>query len=115
MTTHGTRYLTVAEAAARLRVSRPTVWRWIDSGLLPAYRVGARSIRIREEDIERVVSPVIEAMRRPEASAPPRQASDDPEGLLRKLRQMHADQRARRGGRPLPSSVSLIRKAREER
>ena len=115
MTTHETHYLTVAEAAARLRVSRPTVWRWIDSGQLPAYRIGTRSIRIREEDVERVIAPAAEPKPRPGEPIRRREATADPEALLGKLRQIQADQRARRGGRTLPSSVALIRKAREER
>jgi excisionase family DNA binding protein len=33
-------YLTVAEAASLLRVHKSTIWRWIENGSLPAYRVG---------------------------------------------------------------------------
>jgi excisionase family DNA binding protein len=36
-------FLTVEEAAARLRVSTKTIRRWIDSGELPAVRVGSPS------------------------------------------------------------------------
>lgn len=32
--------LTVREAAAALRVSKPTIYRWIDAGDLPAIRYG---------------------------------------------------------------------------
>jgi excisionase family DNA binding protein len=34
------RMLTVAEVAEQLRVSRPTAYRWIRSGSLPAVRIG---------------------------------------------------------------------------
>lgn len=50
-------YYTVAEAARLLNVSRATIWRWIDRHRLPAYRVGARKIRIRREDLETVIRP----------------------------------------------------------
>ena len=45
------RYVTVAEVAAQLRVSNMTVYRLIQSGELPATRVG-RSYRLREEDVD---------------------------------------------------------------
>jgi len=51
-------YLTVAEAAHRLDVSRTTVWRWIRQGRLRAYRVGQRTIRIRDEDLEAQLTPI---------------------------------------------------------
>ena len=48
-------YYTVAEAAKELDVSPSTVWRWIAAKRLPAYRVGARKIRIRKDDLASVV------------------------------------------------------------
>ena len=51
-------YLTVAEAAGQLRVSRTTVWRWIESGRLAAYRAGGRTIRIRVQDMQALLTPV---------------------------------------------------------
>jgi excisionase family DNA binding protein len=47
----------VAEAAIVLGVSPSTVWRWIDAGKLPAYRVGPRSIRIRRADLHATIRP----------------------------------------------------------
>ncbi len=44
-------YLTVGEVAAQLRVSTMTVYRLINSGAIPAVRVG-RSFRLRPEDLE---------------------------------------------------------------
>jgi excisionase family DNA binding protein len=46
-----TRYLTVSEVAALLRVSNMTVYRLVSSGALLAVRVG-RSVRLRAEDVE---------------------------------------------------------------
>ncbi len=44
-----TRFLTVAEVAAMMRVSKMTVYRLVHSGEMPAVRVG-RSFRVRDED-----------------------------------------------------------------
>jgi excisionase family DNA binding protein len=47
--------VTVAEVAGMLRVSSMTVYRLVQSGQLPAVRVG-RSYRIREEDVDRYLA-----------------------------------------------------------
>ena len=46
------RFLTVGEVAQALRVSNMTVYRLINSGELPALRIG-KSFRLREEDVDR--------------------------------------------------------------
>jgi excisionase family DNA binding protein len=51
-------YVTVAEAAKELDVSPSTVWRWIEARRLPAFRVGARKIRIKKVDLAKVVRPL---------------------------------------------------------
>src|SRR4051794_33640762 len=48
-------YYTIAQAMAVLGVSRPTLWRWIRSGKLPAYKAGPRSTRIKRADLEAVL------------------------------------------------------------
>jgi excisionase family DNA binding protein len=45
------RFLTVAEVAAAIRVSKMTVYRLVHSGDLPAVRVG-RSFRVPEEAVD---------------------------------------------------------------
>lgn len=45
------RFLTVAEVAAIMRVSRMTVYRLVHSGELPAVRVG-RSFRVPEQAVD---------------------------------------------------------------
>ena len=44
------KFLTVAEVAAMMRVSKMTVYRLVHSGDLPAVRVG-RSFRVVEKDV----------------------------------------------------------------
>ncbi len=44
-------FLTVAEVAGRMRVSKMTVYRLVHGGELPAVRVG-RSFRVLEEDVD---------------------------------------------------------------
>jgi len=44
------RFLTVAEVAALMRVSRMTVYRLVHAGVLPAVRVG-RSFRVPERAV----------------------------------------------------------------
>lgn len=45
------KFLTVAEVAAAMRVSKMTVYRLVHSGELPAVRVG-RSFRVPEGDVQ---------------------------------------------------------------
>lgn len=44
------KFLTVAEVATVMRVSKMTVYRLVHNGELPAVRVG-RSFRVREDDV----------------------------------------------------------------
>ena len=46
--------LTVAEAAALLKVTRHTIYRWIAEGRLPAARYSPRVLRVRREDLGHV-------------------------------------------------------------
>ena len=45
------KFLTVAEVAAMMRVSKMTVYRLVHGGELPAVRVG-RSFRVNEDDVD---------------------------------------------------------------
>jgi excisionase family DNA binding protein len=44
------RFLTIAEVASKMRVSKMTVYRLVHGGELPAVRVG-RSFRVTEDDV----------------------------------------------------------------
>ena len=48
------KFLTVAEVAAVMRVSKMTVYRFVHSGQLAAVRVG-RSFRVSEEEVNRYI------------------------------------------------------------
>ena len=48
--------LTKPEAANHLRISIRTLDRWIDAGTLPVVRLGSRSVRIRQSDIDALIA-----------------------------------------------------------
>ena len=52
------RFLTVAEVALLMRVSRMTVYRLVHAGELPAVRFG-RSVRVPESAVLRAIEPPI--------------------------------------------------------
>lgn len=116
-------FCTIPEAAKSLRVSMSTIWRWIDSGRLAAYRVGQRRIRIKKEDLAMVVRPFREekAPETPEAregmeivKMSPLDAKDQT-ALIRKARALQEQVLARRGGKLLPPSWEEIAQDRLER
>lgn len=45
-------YMTMREIAARIGVSKMTVYNWIRAGKIPAYRFGDLTIRVKREDAE---------------------------------------------------------------
>lgn len=45
-------WLTVKEAAERLKVSRVTLYRWAREGRLAIYKFGPKTARVRWEDVE---------------------------------------------------------------
>ncbi|SDF28972.1 helix-turn-helix domain-containing protein [Pseudonocardia oroxyli] len=51
----GAPFLTVAEVAERMRVSKMTVYRLVHSGELPAVRFG-RSFRVQQAAVERHIT-----------------------------------------------------------
>lgn len=55
-TTDEKRRALVQQAAERFKVDQQTVRNWIDRGELPAVRVGARRMRIRESDFDAFVT-----------------------------------------------------------
>ena len=50
--------LTIETAADMLAVHPRTIRRYISSGDLPAYRIGARQIRVRASDVDALLVPI---------------------------------------------------------
>jgi excisionase family DNA binding protein len=117
MITHDHEYLTVREAAELLRVSVPTIRRWIASGRLPADRPGVRSLRVRRSSLKRLNGET-GGRQSPHTQAPVDSQNEriaNMEQVLADIETVNRAILARRGGKPLPSSVPLIRQARRER
>lgn len=120
-------YLTVAEAAALLRVAPSTIRRWIREGDVPAHRLGRRRVGLRRHDLSQLIKPVQaeEALSRDTAG------DDDPERIKRRkltdeevergLAAMDRAERhakellAARGGELFPDSAEVIHRMRQER
>lgn len=50
-------WLTVAEAAEYLRVSRDTIYRWAKQGKLVLYKVAGTATRVRRSDLDALAQP----------------------------------------------------------
>jgi excisionase family DNA binding protein len=112
--------LTLPEAAKLLKVSVVTLRRWIKQGRFPAYHVGPRKVRIKRYDLAKAFTPTLQE----EVSAMPEKITIRPLSDAEVAEQLQAiaeseaflaRMRAKRGGKPLASSVPLIRQSREER
>lgn len=51
-------FLSIAQAAELLGVTTKSVRRWIADGVLPARRIGTRTIRIAASDIDAALRPI---------------------------------------------------------
>jgi excisionase family DNA binding protein len=47
-----TEWVTIQEAADRLKVSKVTIYRWAREGLLAIYKFGPKVARVRWQDVE---------------------------------------------------------------
>ena len=115
--------LTVAEAAALLKVHASTIRRWIAQGDLPAYRVGQRRVALRRDDLVNLISPARLGTENASAAAdlrrqlPPMTPERRRQGLeaVERARKRLAELLAERGGRPYESSWELLNEWRDER
>ena len=55
-------YESLAQAAQRTGLSTRTLRRRIAAGLLPAFVSGRRTIRLKVEDVDRMMKPVIQSL-----------------------------------------------------
>ncbi len=116
------RYVSVAQAAELLRVSRSTLWRWISQGDLPAYRFGHRRVLIKQNDLERLLAPVATKkggtidQREPVQSLPMSSTeAADQLTVVEGARALQDRLLARRGGVLFPPSSDDLRELRDER
>ena len=118
--------LTIAEAATLLKVSIVTVQRWIKQGRLPAYHVGPRRVRVHRADLLTLLSPVsreglaglVQAVPLTTELTLTPLSEAEVAAAFEAFRAADAhieEMRARRSGKPMASSVPLIREAREAR
>src|SRR6266851_1269640 len=50
-------FITVDKAAELLEISKSTLWRWIKQGDIPAYRFGHRRVLIKQQDLDKLITP----------------------------------------------------------
>ena len=115
----GESYLTVAQAAEQLGVHQSTIRRWIDAGMLTAYRVGPKRLRIKAADLERAVVPRRRVQQK-QPSAPKvrgHMTKAEQKRALKALAEMErmSAEMAARYGKPDVESWVLINESRDER
>ncbi len=116
-----TAYLTVADAASALLVHPSTIRRWIDQGLLPAYRLGRKRIGVKRTDLEKLVESrparrvSKDAQRRP--LIVPRMTREEQQRGLKAIEEMErlGSELAAKYGKLEPESWALINESRDER
>jgi excisionase family DNA binding protein len=90
-------FLSAGQVAARLDVTPQTVYRWAKVGLLPAHRLGPRTLRFEEQDLEALLVPSMPPTK--QAAPPTRTAAasvpESPdfigalaEAIIKKLREL---------------------------
>lgn len=117
-------YLTIAEAATRLRVAQSTIRRWIREGDVPAYHLGRRRVGLRRGDLDRLVKPVREGTARissmrgeehpPPGTLTPERIEQALEAMDR-LEELSKAITASRGGKLFSPSWEILAEQREER
>ena len=110
--------MSVPDAARQLSVSTSTVWRWIRSGGLKAYRIGPKRVMLRASDLSQTLRPSHVEQRDiiTDVSRVPHYLSEQDTQRLRAAiansRRIH--ERMRKFG-PLAPSWELISEARDQR
>ncbi|MGH2560500.1 MAG: helix-turn-helix domain-containing protein [Thermomicrobiales bacterium] len=120
-TTLDSELLTIAETAALLKVDRSTVRRWIDQGTLPAYRVGQRAVRVRRDDVTKVITPARSPLPEDDEFVRFKERKMTPDEQVRWREAIDELQRVReyvsklRGGKRFSPSWEIINEMRDER
>ena len=117
-------YLTVAEAAALLRVAPSTIRRWIREGDVPAFRLGRRRVGLKRDDLNGLITPArpnsepinletdVEAIKNRKLTPEEKQRGLE---ALERAQRHRKELLAQRGGEPFPDSLEIIHQMREER
>jgi len=117
-------YVTVAEAARLFKVSQSTIWRWINQGQLPAYRVGQRGIRLKTGELARLVTPARQGQEKGERMVQkerlrlgPLTARERKQMLaaIEGARRLQAELLSSRSGKPFTPSSDILEELREQR
>jgi excisionase family DNA binding protein len=117
-------YLTVAEAAALLRVAPSTVRRWIRQGDVPAYRLGRRRVGIRRGDLAALIRPTRRDLdgrmhlAGEESVEIPRLTEEEKQralAALERAQELAKRTQAERGGKLFSPSWEILAELREER
>ena len=117
-TAPGQSYLTVAQAAEHLGVHSSTIRRWIDLGILRAYRLGQKRIALKPSDVERMVVRRRERLHGPmERKIPGRMTKAQQQRGLKALAELRRfrDEMAAKYGKLEPEGWVLLNESRDER
>jgi len=114
--------LTVAEAAALLRVAPSTIRRWVRTGTLPAYRLGPRRLAPKRTDLTAMVAPARAgtneeqpfAARRPIIPSLTPEQQEQALAALERAKHLSAEILTRRGGRLFPPAWETLAELRDE-
>lgn len=115
-------YVTVTKAAELMKISPSTLWRWLKSGDLPAYRLGQRRVLIRRDDLETMITPFKpkkgDAMVEKERARLSRPLDEGQRqaalAALAAARTLRAGTLKHRNGHVFSDSTDIIREMREE-
>ncbi len=117
-------YVTVSEAAKLFKVSQSTIWRWINRGDLPAYRVGQRGIRLKTSELALWVTPARQGGEKGDRMAQKERlklgplTSEEQRQMLAAIegaKRLQTEMLFRRSGKPFPSSVTILDELRDRR
>jgi len=111
--------VSVREASELLRVSESTVWRWINAGVVPSYRVGRKRVYLKRGDL----SPKLHSKGQEPGGSPStgevKETADEIRAralrLLEEVRELRAKQAATPGWFSHPEAWEDINEMRDER
>lgn len=116
--TLGEEFLTVTEAATLIHVSQSTIWRWINSQELPAYRFGPKRIMVKQADLAPLMRPARQEKGEPMDERERPLTAKEQEHLAAAIAEANlfrAELLARRDGKPFQSAWEAIAQMRDER